>query len=319
MGTPKRERQKAGRNQARIEQARIAQAEARKRQIRNLVIIVAVFVVIVGGIMFSKRNEGSTVDAGSSNTTSPTLTPPGSTPEGTGPTTSSVAGAVPAEAPAPGPGAEIKGDTPCPAADGSSPRTTKFAKAPPMCIDSKKTYTATFETNKGNIKVALDAAKMPSTTNNFVVLSRYHYYDGTALFRTAPSIAIIQGGAPTNSASDPGPGYNIPDEGGQFDFSPTAPHGGKGPFTYEQGELVMARSPGPNSSGSQFFLTTGPEVVNLNANGTYLLFGKITEGNDVAHTIIGLHADYPASDPRAQLGGGPREAVIVNKLTITES
>lgn len=204
--------------------------------------------------------------------------------------------------PPPAEGATITGETPCPAADGSSERTTQFAMAPPMCIDPAKTYVATFDTTAGVIRVRLDASTMPGTTNNFVVLSRYHYYDGTAIFRSDPSIDILQGGSPhTNSASDPGPGYTIPDEGG--------------PFTYLPGQLVMARTQQPNSSGAQFFITTGPNVSALDSQGTYLLFGEIIEGLDVAQAIMGTHVD----DPTSQLGGAPNPPVIVNTVTIEEA
>lgn len=222
------------------------------------------------------------------------VTPPGETTT----TTTATPVSVP---PAPGPGASITGPTPCPAADGSSPRTTSFAEPPPTCIDPAKAYTATFDTTAGTVTVELDAAGMPSTTNNFVVLARYHYYDGTAIFRTDPSIDILQGGSPTtNSASDPGPGYTIPDEGG--------------PFTYTEGQLVMARTQEPNSSGAQFFMTGGPKVSSLDAQGTYLVFGRITAGLDVVQKILASHV----ADPTSGLGGAPNPPVVVNTVTITE-
>lgn len=209
---------------------------------------------------------------------------------------------TPTVPPAPAEGATITGDTPCPAADGSSPRTTKFEKAPPMCIDPAKSYVATFDTSAGTMKIRLDASGMPGTANNFVVLSRYHYYDGTAIFRSDPSIEILQGGSPhTNSPSDSGPGYTIPDEGG--------------PFTYKPGQLVMARTQAPNSSGAQYFLTTGPKVSALDSQGTYLLFGVFIEGLDVAQAIMATHL----ADPTSQLGGAPNPPVIVNSVTIEES
>src|SRR5262249_18602026 len=145
-------------------------------------------------------------------------------------------------------GAKITGATPCPKADGSSARTTSFAQAPPMCIDPKKNYTAVFDTNQGTIEVALDTKTTPATANNFARLSDYHFYAGAARCRTDPSIDIIQGGAPgTQSASDPGPGYTIKDEG-----SP--------PRQYKAGDLVMARTGQPNSAGAQFFFAAGPKV-----------------------------------------------------------
>lgn len=223
--------------------------------------------------------------------------------------------AGPAVVPPPGPGATIDGETPCPPADGTAERTTSFAAAPPMCIDPATPYTAVFTTNKGVVRVELDGAAMPSTTNSFVVLARYGYYDDTAIFRTDTSIDILQGGAPTtNSPSDPGPGYTIPDEGGEFDF--TSDPNGRGPFTYQPGQLVMARSQGPDASGAQFFFTAGPNSANLDQYGTYLVFGEVTEGLDVLQQILALHVP----DPTGQMpGGGPSEPVVIESVTIEEA
>jgi cyclophilin family peptidyl-prolyl cis-trans isomerase len=212
----------------------------------------------------------------------------------------------PAEVEPPPAGATIAAPTPCPAADGSSDRTTTFGAAPPMCIDSAATYTATFETTEGTFTVALDAATMPSTTNNFVVLARYHYYDDTSIFRIDPSIDVFQSGAPaTNSADDPGPGYTIDDEGG--------------PFTYETGDLVMARTQQPNSTGGQYFVATGPAVSLLDSQGIYLNFGKVTEGLDVVESIAALYVPFAVSSPNASLGGGPSVPVVVRSITIAET
>jgi cyclophilin family peptidyl-prolyl cis-trans isomerase len=222
----------------------------------------------------------------------------------------------PATVPAPGPGASLTGDTPCPPAEGAE-RTTSFETAPPMCLTEGKSYSATFVTNKGDITVELDTERMPATSNNFVVLARYGYYDGTAIFRTDDSIDILQGGSPsTNSPGDPGPGYTVEDEGGEFDFGGDT--GGTGPFTYTEGQLVMARSAGPNSSGAQFFLTAGPKVSALDAQGTYLVFGNVTAGLDIVTSILALHVPCADGDPSC-IGGGPSEAITIDKVTITES
>jgi cyclophilin family peptidyl-prolyl cis-trans isomerase len=291
MGTDKRERQKAGR-QARIEAARVAQqkADQRARIIRIGVIVLVVVAVVAAGALFqSKRGEDVA-----------TGTDPAAT------TTTSAAGAAPAVVAPPDPGKTVSGDTTCPKADGSSERTTKFEKAPPMCIDPAKAYKATMETSEGTVKVTLDAKALPNTTNNFVVLSRYHYYDQTAIFRVDPSIDIIQGGSPsTNNAQDPGPGYTIKDEGGKF--------------TYKEGQLVMARSQGPDSSGAQFFLTTGPKASALDAQGTYLNFGTVTEGLDILKKILDSGVPFAADSPMSGLGNGPKLGVLLSKVTIEES
>ncbi len=212
----------------------------------------------------------------------------------------------------PPPGATLTGETPCPGPDAE--RTTVFEQAPPMCLDPGASYEALFTTSEGVIRVELDTDTTPETVNNFVVLARYGYYDGTALFRTDPSIDIIQGGSPTtNAPGDPGPGYTIADEG---DFVLDEETGQlTGPFTYAPGDLVMARSQGPDSSGAQYFFSAGPNTALLDSQGTYLKFGTTVEGLDVLETVLGLHVDDPASG----LGGGPSRGVIVESVEIVES
>jgi peptidyl-prolyl cis-trans isomerase B (cyclophilin B) len=211
---------------------------------------------------------------------------------------SSGGSALPADPAPPGPGAAITGPTPCPTTD--SERTTSFAEPPPECIDPAATYTATFATTQGDVVVQLDTTLAPGGVNNFVVLSEYGYYDDTALFRTDPSIGIIQGGSPiTNSPSDPGPGYTIPDEGDSF--------------TYQPGQLVMARSAGPDSTGAQFFFTVDDNASLLDPQGNYIVLGQTDEaGLAVLQQVLDLHV--AGADPT--LGGGPSEEVIVESVTI---
>ena len=74
-----------------------------------------------------------------------------------------------------------------------------------MCIDTSMSHVAVFDTSEGEIRVVLNTAETPITVNNFVTLARWGYYDGTTIFRSDPSIDIIQGGAPrTESPADPG-------------------------------------------------------------------------------------------------------------------
>ena len=201
----------------------------------------------------------------------------------------------------------------CPAVDGSSPRVIDFDGPHPMCIDPEARYVATFDTSEGEMRFELTASETPLTVNNFVTLARWGYYDDTLLFRTDPSIDIIQGGSPhTNDNRDPGPGYTIPDEPA-FDLD--AETGGlTGPYRYEPGQLVMARSAGSNSASAQFFLTTGPNASRLDGQGTYVVFGQTDDaGLAVAQSIIGLH------EPGGALGGAPSRDVTVHSVTIEET
>ncbi|WP_420639391.1 peptidylprolyl isomerase [Candidatus Poriferisocius sp.] len=191
----------------------------------------------------------------------------------------------------------------CPPADGSGPTVLNFDGPQPMCLDASKQYTAVFDTTAGVMRIALDTANTPITANNFAVLARYHYYDNTVLFRTDPGIGIIQGGSPhTNSPSDPGPGYTIVDEGSGF--------------TYEPGQIVMARTAQPDSAGAQFFFAVNENTALLNNQGTYVVFGQMDEESlAVAEAILASHVDQP-NNP---LGGAPDPQVIVNSVVIEES
>jgi cyclophilin family peptidyl-prolyl cis-trans isomerase len=276
--TDKRDRKRQGR-QARQEYLRAQKQKARlRRQIISVIVLVALVLGISLLVTAGDDNGGEDRPADDDNTTLPTAKP--------------VADET-----------EVKGDTPCPPANGSAKPTYKFEKPPSMCIDPAKTYVAKMTTSEGVIEVTLDTQKTPNTANNFVVLSRYHYYDGTALFRTNTGIAIIQGGSPhTQDNADQGPGYNIKDEGSGF--------------KYTEGDLVMARSQGPDSGSAQFFFAAGPETSQLDTQGTYVTFGKVTKGTDVMKKILALHKDDPAAGQPGE--GKPSKLVTIKTVEIIE-
>ncbi len=180
----------------------------------------------------------------------------------------------------------------CPPEEVAEP-VTSFAAAPQLCIDPAATYSARFVTDRGDIVVELDAADVPGTVNNFVTLARYGYYDDTLLFRTNTSIGIVQGGGQDNLAS---PGYEIPDEDDGF--------------TYTAGQLAMARTAAPNSSGGQWFFTVNDAAAALDAQGTYVVFGQVTEGLDVLEDVLALAGDD---------GDTPTEDVVLETVEITET
>jgi peptidyl-prolyl cis-trans isomerase B (cyclophilin B) len=287
VGTPKRERQKANRQQRLEELARQARTVKRKRT-GMYVLLIPLGAVLISGLvwLFNRGDNGApasastTIDEFASTTIDPnapttTLTPLPST----------IAGAT------------LTGDTPCPAADGSSPRTITFAKAPPTCIDAAKTYTAEVTTNKGAYTIELNPGAAPVTVNNFVVLARYHYFDNTICHRVIKDFAV-QCGDPTGQGTG-GPGYTFADE---------LPATG----SYKVGSVAMANS-GANTNGSQFFVVTGADGVALSAN--YSLFGQVTDGLDT--TVAALNA--LGNPDQAANGVPPLEQIIVQSVTITEA
>ena len=175
--------------------------------------------------------------------------------------------------------------------DGSSEKRQRFDAAPPMIIDTAKTYTATMMTSKGTLEIVLDALAAPVTVNSFVFLARWHYYDGIVFHRIIPGF-VLQGGDPTGSGSG-GPGYRFDDE---------LPKPGR----YEVGSLAMANA-GPNTNGSQFFVISGPDGVRLPP--LYALFGKVVKGLEVVASINDLGTS----------SGRPKEDVVIESVTITEA
>ena len=178
----------------------------------------------------------------------------------------------------------------CPPADGSAAKKQTFAAAPPMCINEAKAYTATMVTSKGSMTFDLLAKKAPKTVNNFVVLARYHYFDGITFHRVVPDF-VLQGGDPEGTGRG-GPGYEFADE---------LPQAGE----YKIGSLAMANA-GPNTNGSQFFIISGQNGTQLPPS--YSLFGQLTDGQ-------------PTVDAIAALGvgdGPPKETVTITSVTITE-
>ena len=279
MGTAKRERQKTNRQQ-RLEEM---QRQQRRDRTKRRFITWAIIIVVAGAALYgvSLLVSGGDDDDTATSATSVVTTP-----------------ATTVFQPTTVPGAANTGTTPCPNADGTSPRTITFAEPPPMCIDAAKSYTATVVTNKGEFTVDLDAATAPQTVNNFVVLSRYHYYDGVLCHRIIDSF-VVQCGDPTGTGSGPNPGYTIPDE---------LPAQG----AYVDGSLAMANTGAPNSGGGQFFIITGEQGRNLPP--TYSLFGQVSQGFDT--TVRALEA---TADPAASNGSPTLEPVYIESVTITEA
>jgi peptidyl-prolyl cis-trans isomerase B (cyclophilin B) len=136
-----------------------------------------------------------------------------------------------------------------------------------MQIDADKKYAASMETNRGTIEIELFAKEAPKTVNNFVFLAREGFYDGVSFHRVISNF-VIQGGDPTGTGSG-GPGYKFEDE------TRGNPH------RHGTGSLSMANA-GPNTNGSQFFVTHSPQP---HLDGKHTVFGQVTQGQDVVNAI----------------------------------
>ncbi len=143
----------------------------------------------------------------------------------------------------------------------------QWDNAPEMKIDANKIYRVTIETGKGLIELELYPQHAPKTVNNFVFLVQEGFYDGVTYHRVISDF-VIQGGDPTGTGRG-GPGYRFEDE---FKGNP---------LKHETGSISMANS-GPNTNGSQFFITHCPQP---HLDGRHTVFGKVVTGQDVVDAI----------------------------------
>jgi len=165
--------------------------------------------------------------------------------------------------------------------------------------------TATFKTSEGTIVCKLFTAEAPETVANFIGLAEGtkkwdapgkkgdKLYDGTIFHRVIPEF-MIQGGDPQGTGMG-GPGYKFADE--------TKTSG----QTFKQpGKLAMANS-GPNTNGSQFFITVTDTSW---LTGKHTIFGEVTEGYDIVEKISKVARDGMDR---------PKTPVVLESVTITRS
>lgn len=138
---------------------------------------------------------------------------------------------------------------------------------PEMQIDPEKKYLVKMETTKGMIELELYPEYAPKTVNNFVFLVQEGYYDGIKFHRVINDF-VIQGGDPTGTGAG-GPGYKFEDE----------LRGN--PLKHETNSISMANA-GPNTNGSQFFITHSPQP---HLDGKHTVFGKVVSGTEVVDSI----------------------------------
>lgn len=143
----------------------------------------------------------------------------------------------------------------------------QWGTSPEMTVDEGKVYQVKLETSRGDIQLELYPEHAPKTVNNFIFLIGESFYDGVKFHRVIDNF-MVQGGDPTGTGSG-GPGYRFEDE---LVGNPLV-HGPK--------VISMANS-GPNTNGSQFFITHLPQP---HLDGKHTVFGKVTQGEDVVDSI----------------------------------
>lgn len=169
-------------------------------------------------------------------------------------------------------GGTLGGSTPAVTQETTQTPLATQVSAPPMTIDVEKTYFATIETEKGDIRIQLFPDIAPETVNSFVFLAREGFYDGITFHRVIPGF-VAQGGDPSGTGAG-GPGYTLPDE---FSDRP-----------FKEGSVGMAKKVEPNSAGSQFFICLKPQEDSPDCSGltgSYTLFGEVLAGMDVVESL----------------------------------
>jgi cyclophilin family peptidyl-prolyl cis-trans isomerase len=166
----------------------------------------------------------------------------------------------------------------------------QFTTCPPMTIDPSRQYIATLETEKGDIVIELYPDKAPIAVNNFIFLAENDWYDGVTFHRVLADF-VAQGGDPSGTGFG-GPGYAFVNETSDLTFD-------------KPGVLAMANS-GPDSNGSQFFITYAPAE---QLNGGYTIFGQVISGLDVAESLT-------PRDPSQSVNLTPGDMIL--NVTIVE-
>jgi cyclophilin family peptidyl-prolyl cis-trans isomerase/protein-disulfide isomerase len=167
----------------------------------------------------------------------------------------------------------------------------QFSTCPPQVIDLRKSYTAHLKTSRGEVTIRLYPDRAPQTVNNFVFLARQGWYENIPFFRVVPGF-VARTGDPSGTGLG-GPGYFIVDE--------------KYPaLQFDKAGVMGMVNVGPNTNGSQFFITLGPAP---QLNDSYTIFGQVTSGQEVLTQLT-------ARDPST--GGVLPEPDMLVSVSVTE-
>lgn len=156
---------------------------------------------------------------------------------------------------------------------------------------------ALFETSKGNIEIELRPDLAPKAVENFTTLAKKGYYNGQIFHRVIQNF-MIQGGDPTGTGAG---GESIWNQPFEDEFAPNA--------VFDKAGILAMANKGPNTNGSQFFITTVPTYW---LNGRHTIFGYVKNGFDVARKIENVQTNGKYE------GNKPLEDVTINSITIKE-
>jgi len=175
----------------------------------------------------------------------------------------------------------------CEAAAPEAPAAREFAQAEDV-LQAGADYWAVLCTDAGPIVVDLLQDEAPITVNNFVFLAQQGYYNDTTFHRVLPGF-MAQGGDPTGSGAG-GPGYEFADETANG-------------LTFDRAGLLAMANAGPNTNGSQFFITYAPTPW---LDGNHTIFGRVVQGMSEAELLTRRN---PEEMP--QFDGSALRAVLI--------
>jgi cyclophilin family peptidyl-prolyl cis-trans isomerase len=159
--------------------------------------------------------------------------------------------------------------------------------------ESKEMTVAVIKTNMGNIEVELFPDKTPKTVENFVGLAEKGYYKGVIFHRVIDKF-MIQGGDPTGTGRG---GESLWGKPFEDEIVPS--------LTFDKPGMLAMANAGPNTNGSQFFITVAPTTW---LNGHHTIFGQVINGMDVVYAISKVQTSKP--------GDKPLKDVVIESITI---
>ena len=159
--------------------------------------------------------------------------------------------------------------------------------------EGKEMTVAVINTNMGKIEVELFADKTPKTVENFVGLAEKGYYKGVIFHRVIKDF-MIQGGDPTGTGRG---GESLWGKPFEDEIVPS--------LTFDKPGMLAMANAGPNTNGSQFFITVAPTTW---LNGHHTIFGQVIDGMDVVYAISKVATSKP--------GDKPLKDVVIESVTI---